>query len=314
MGTPTGEQFELVRASATRQSRAIITEVAAGLRALSVDGIDLVETYPEASLPPWGSGIVLAPWPNRVRDGKWMLDGREQLLDLTEPDKFNAIHGLLRNTAYRMTARTESSITMSATIFPQHGYKFQVDTGVTYQLTDDGIEVTHTVTNAGTNAAPVAIGAHPYLRIGDVPTEDLTLTVAASTRYEVDDRLNPTGEHDVDGTPFDLRAGVRVGDLSLDDGFGGVPADGVHRVAAPDGQVVELWRDAEFAFVQVFTNRLWPRGDGAGGDGLGLAVAVEPMTAPANALNSGAGLRWLEPGETWELHWGIRYSSGTTAV
>lgn len=309
MGTPTGEQFELVRASATRQSRAIITEVAAGLRALSVDGVDLVETYPLTSLPPYGSGIVLVPWPNRVRDGKWMLDGREQLLDITEPDKGNAIHGLLRNTAYRVAARTESSITMSATIYPQHGYKFQLDTSVTYQLTDDGIDVTHTVTNVGDTAAPVAVGAHPYLCIGDVPREDLTLTVAAATRFEVDDRLNPIGEHDVAGTPFDLRAGVRVGDLTVDDGFGGVPSDGLHRMTAPDGSTVELWRDPEFAFVQVFTNRRWPRGDD-----LGLAVAVEPMTAPANALNSGSGLRWLTPGETWELHWGIRYSEGTTAV
>ena len=37
-----------------------------------------------------------------------------------------------------------------------------------------------------------------------------------------------------------------------------------------------------------------------------LVVAVEPMTAPAEAFNSGRGLRRLAPGETWELHWGIR--------
>jgi aldose 1-epimerase len=31
------------------------------------------------------------------------------------------------------------------------------------------------------------------------------------------------------------------------------------------------------------------------------------MTAPADAFNSGEGLRWLAPGETWDLGWGIRY-------
>ena len=35
------------------------------------------------------------------------------------------------------------------------------------------------------------------------------------------------------------------------------------------------------------------------------AVAIEPMTAPADALNSGVGLRRLNPGETWTLEWGI---------
>ena len=35
------------------------------------------------------------------------------------------------------------------------------------------------------------------------------------------------------------------------------------------------------------------------------AIAVEPMTAPADALNSGLGLRWIEPGASWSGHWGI---------
>ena len=48
--------------------------------------------------------------------------------------------------------------------------------------------------------------------------------------------------------------------------------------------------------------------DTPGGPTLGRAVAVEPMTAPANAFNTGAGLRWLEPGETWTVRWGIRHT------
>ena len=38
-----------------------------------------------------------------------------------------------------------------------------------------------------------------------------------------------------------------------------------------------------------------------------LAIAVEPMTAPPDALNSGDGLRWLGPGDMWEARWGIRF-------
>ena len=43
--------------------------------------------------------------------------------------------------------------------------------------------------------------------------------------------------------------------------------------------------------------------------GLGLAVAIEPMTAAPNALNTGLGLRWLEPDENWVVRWGIRYTA-----
>jgi aldose 1-epimerase len=63
-----------------------------------------------------------------------------------------------------------------------------------------------------------------------------------------------------------------------------------------------LWGDESFTYVQVFTSRkLATRPAGA------AALAVEPMTAPANALNTGRGLRWLEPGETWKAEWGIRH-------
>ncbi|HEV7957813.1 MAG: hypothetical protein JWL94_346 [Microbacteriaceae bacterium] len=303
MSTPTGEQFELEAASGSRRSRAIITEVAAGLRALSIDGIDLVETYPGSAVPPYGSGIVLVPWPNRVEDGVWLHHGEKQQLDLTEPERHNAIHGLLRQAAYRVASRSAQAITLAATVFPQHGYPFQLDTTVRYELVADGLKVTHEIWNVGENAAPVAVGAHPYLRLGDVPTEDLVLTLPAGTHLKADDRNNVRSEHPVDGTEFDLRNGVRVGDVLLDDGFGDVGADAAHRLTAPDGRYVELWRDADFAFVQVFTKPDFPK-DG----GFGLAIAVEPMTAPGNAFNNGSGLRWLQPGERWTLSWGIRYS------
>jgi aldose 1-epimerase len=35
------------------------------------------------------------------------------------------------------------------------------------------------------------------------------------------------------------------------------------------------------------------------------AIAVEPCTAPANALRSGSGLSVLAPGESLTLNWGL---------
>ena len=74
---------------------------AAVLREFSVGAITYTETWDDAELPPMGCGIVLVPWPNRVADGRWGLDGATQQLDLTEPSRGHASHGLLRNTAYR---------------------------------------------------------------------------------------------------------------------------------------------------------------------------------------------------------------------
>ena len=90
--------------------------------------------------------------------------------------------------------------------------------------------------------------------------------------------------------------------MTLDDAFGGcVPAAGDelvrHRLLGPDGGV-EVWAEPAFGWVQVFTPSDHP--------GRGRAVAVEPMTCPPDALNSGTGLITLEPGETWQGSWGLR--------
>jgi aldose 1-epimerase len=304
---PTGEQFVIERPTPHGPARAVVTELAGGLRELSIGGVDLVESFPETASPPFAAGIVLVPWPNRVRDGVWSHAGVRQQLDLTEPGKHNAIHGLLRNTAYRLVGHEQASVTLSATVFPQHGYPFLLDTEVRYRLVDDGITVTNTVHNRSDVPAPVAIGSHPFLRIGEVPTEELILEAYADTHLELDDRAIPIGAHPVSGTEYDLRGGRRVGELRLDDAFADVrPVDGVSAVLrAPDGREVRLRQDAAHGYLQVFTPRTFPRATGPG-----LAIALEPMTAAPDALNSGAGLRMLEPGEAWSVGWGIQYRPG----
>ena len=77
MTHPTGDQFVLETSTSTGDVRATITAVAAGIRTLSINGIHLVPSYGEDETPPSGSGIVLVPWPNRIRDGKWSHDGTE---------------------------------------------------------------------------------------------------------------------------------------------------------------------------------------------------------------------------------------------
>jgi aldose 1-epimerase len=308
MTLPTGEHFVLETSTASGDLQATITAVAAGIRTLSINGIDLVPVYAEDLPQPMGAGIVLVPWPNRIRDGIWTHNGIARRLAITEPTRNNAIHGLLRYTEYKAIARERDSVTLSATIYPQIGYPFLLGTAVHYELIADGLKVTHFVENLGAEAAPVAIGTHPYVKIGGVPTADLMLRLDAASHIEVDDRLLPTGEVPVEGTEWDFREGRRVGDVELDDAFGElVSSDGqvTHTLTAPDGRRVSIWADDEFDYVQVFTTREFP---GEQGD---VAIAVEPMTAPAEAFNSGRGLRWLDPGEEWQLSWGIRFEGFT---
>ncbi|WP_394552862.1 aldose 1-epimerase family protein [Agromyces sp. MMS24-JH15] len=311
MTQATGDQYVLETSTASGELRATITGVAAAIRTLSIDGVDLVPSYGEDQTPPSGAGIVLVPWPNRIRDGRWSHAGTEYQLAITEPKLGNAIHGLLRHTEYREVERERDSVTLAATVFPQPGYPFLLGSAVTYELVSDGLRVTHHLQNQGAEPAPIAVGTHPFVKIGGVPTEDLVLRLDAASHIEVDDRLLPTGEVPVAGTEWDFREGRRVGDVSLDDAFGELSSDEdgfvEHTLTAPDGRSVSIWAEDEFAFVQVYTTRTFP---GEEGD---VAIAVEPMTAPAEAFNSGRGLRWLDPGEDWRGTWGIRFRGFTAA-
>jgi aldose 1-epimerase len=282
---------------------AVVAELAASLRRVRVGGTDLVQDYGADALPSGASGIVLVPWPNRVRDGRWTLDGKPQQLDITEPSKGNASHGLLRNTGYRVTDRSDDAVTLSATVFPQHGYPFHLDVSVRYALTPSGIGVTYGVRNVGEGSAPFGVGSHPYLRVGDTAMRDLVVTVSGERLLETDERSLPLREVPVEGSGRDLRSGAALRGLDLDTAYTGLETvDGKvrHRLTAPDGTAVELAADPEFGWVQVFTNEVYDTDDGRID-----AVAVEPMTCPADAFNSGTGLLHLERDEQWVGGWGL---------
>jgi aldose 1-epimerase len=298
-----GDRITLARDTAAAE----IGLVAAVLCELSVGGVRLTETVPPDSLPPMGCGIVLAPWPNRVRDGRWMLDGEPQQLDLTEPALGNASHGLLRNTAYHVLERRPDVVRLGAHIPAQHGWPFALDTWVRYALEPDGLTVTHGARNVGDRPAPWAVGAHPYFRIGETPVERLTVVVDRPEYLELDDRLVPVAVRQVADTPFDLRSPRTLADVDVNVAYGDSEAfigrSEAAWLRAPDGSSLALWLDEEFTWIQVYTPRDVPRADGKG-----PAIAIEPMSAAPDALNSGRGLVWLAPGTEWQASWGVRYA------
>jgi aldose 1-epimerase len=292
----TGRQYELRRGDAL----AVVTELAAGLRWYSRNGVQLTESYGDAEISPGAAGITLAPWANRVEGGVWYLDGRKQQLDITEVSKNNASHGLLRNASYGLVDESPYSVTLEATIFPQHGYPFLLRHRVQYLLSEDlGLVVRQTLVNDSQAAAPFVLGAHPYLRLGDTDLDELLLTVSAGTRLVADERLIPRSSEPVSGAT-DLRGGRFVGTLDIDVALTDLAFDGGtarHTLAAPDGRSVSLWQDESCTYVHVFVTTQFP--------GRARAVAIEPMTGPANAFNSGDGLRWLQPGDSFTMTWGI---------
>ena len=68
---PTGEQYEISAGGCT----AIMTEVGATLRSVAMGGRDVVHGFAADASPTGGRGEQLVPWPNRIRDGRYVFDG-----------------------------------------------------------------------------------------------------------------------------------------------------------------------------------------------------------------------------------------------
>ena len=145
---PTGHRFHL----RGPRSSAEITQVGAALRALTVDGVDLVPRYADDVPTPAASGVVLVPWPNRIRDGKYAFGGVERQLAISEPAFGNASHGLLRFGSYTAAEQTDERVVLTADVVPQTGYPFHLRTRVTYTLLPDGLHVEHHIENVGDEA------------------------------------------------------------------------------------------------------------------------------------------------------------------
>lgn len=145
----------------------------------------------------------MVPWPNRIDGGRWMLDGSVQQLEITDREFYSALHGLLTSTDYLVDDQSASSVTLSAPIRNAIGYPFELVTSVRYSLTETGVGVRHRITNQGTRSAPVAIGTHPYLRVGDAEPISLAVRVPAGLIATLDDRHLPLGWESMAGTTLE---------------------------------------------------------------------------------------------------------------
>lgn len=291
---------------------AVVSATGAGLRALRRGGAALTETWAPGQNPPLSAGLVLFPWPNRTADARFTFAGSAHRLEMTEPARDNASHGLVRRRDFELVDAAAAHVEQAVDVGGEPGWPFPLHHVVRHELTGDGLLVTHSVTNPGDGPAPFGVGVHAFLRAGDAPLDTCTLHVPASRVLPLERERNlPSGPVREVTTDEDFRAPRTLDGVWLDTPFTGLARDDDGRartwLRAPDGTAACLWTSVELGWVQVFTadpahEQAYP--------GRGRALAVEPMSCPPDALNSGVDLVVLEPGQTWSTQWGI---TGMTA-
>ncbi|MGA1836384.1 aldose 1-epimerase family protein [Herbiconiux sp. 11R-BC] len=287
--------------------RASIASIGASLRVLQYRGRDLVVPFDVDEVRPGYRGATLAPWPNRVADGRYAFAGVAQQLPLTEPGRGNALHGLVSWLDFAVTARDADRVTLEAVIEAQDGYPHRLVIEVAYLLDGKGLHETVTARNPGNAPAPYGTGPHPYLVAGAGSVDDWTFTLPAAEVLAVTpDRLLPVGLADVaveDAGVFDFREPRVIADTFIDHAFTGLARDAAGTatvtVTAPEGAGVAMSFGADCPWVQVHTADTPDPATSRRG------LAVEPMTCPPDAFNSGTDLVVIEPGGASSASWTI---------
>jgi aldose 1-epimerase len=244
---------------------------------------------------------LLHPWANRLAGTDYTVDGTSVSMDPHSPLLHRdtnglPIHGLLAacrdwkavgSEANATSARLTAVLDAEDVAGLLDAFPFPHRLELLIELHPGLLAITTTLTATGSVSVPVAFGWHPYLQIPGTPRPHWELELPEMYALELDDRQLPSGtQHLYEGI------GSQLGELTFDDAFGGLEP-GVALSIAGSRHGVAVSFDEGYPYAQVFAP---PNQD---------VVALEPMTAPANALVSGRGLTLAQPGTSYRARFSL---------
>jgi aldose 1-epimerase len=289
---------------------ATVTSVGATLREFARDSVPILWSQDVEAIPLGSSGQVLAPWPNRLAKGRYLYKGIAGKAALDEPERSNAIHGLVRWLEWKLEHLAGDRLTLSCTLAPQPAYPFLLSLELTYALGPSGLTVAVHAASRGSIGAPFGIGFHPYFLAASQGLAGSRLVVPATRHLTLDANGIPTGETAIGAALGALatEGGLALDDAVLDDCFTGLDRDETSvstvRFLPGGGAVAEvaLHLDRNFGYVMCYT------GDTLETSNRRRAVAIEPMTCPPNALASGTAVVALDATSSFDAEFSISVS------
>ena len=228
----------------------------------------------------------LHPWANRLAGFQYRVGDREVVLNpsslfLHFDDNGLPIHGVPwshlswkvpETSQERLVAQFEWARDDLLEIFP-----FRHRLEMTAMLQEESLTLETTLIAGNEGPVPVSFGFHPYFGVPGLPRERWRLKMPAMRRFVLDRKQIPTGKEE----SFE-KMDTELGELEFDDGFALSPGINMFSLEGAGRRITVEFVEG-YPYAQVFA----PKGE--------EYVALEPMTAPTNALTTGNGLRLVDP-------------------
>ncbi len=289
----------------------IIPERGAILMDLKFDGKSIVDSYKKASdldILKWGKNIVLYPFPNRLKAGKYNFEGKEYQFPINEKELKNALHGFgmfqkMRLHGYSISKHHATAVFSNLNSGENEAYPFPHHFKIQFSISSNNeIEVNLVFENKGEGNLPIGLGWHPYFKLAN-KVDSCKLSVPDDFEMEeilVNKKMLPTGKIKKSKV---FHTAEKIGQLELDSCFK------ISRKNKNDNFPFEMtlssaknkftfWQDfssGNMDYVQLF---IPPKRN---------CIAIEPMTCNINAFNNAEGLTVLAPGKALRADFGIRY-------
>lgn len=286
-----GKTINLVNGDFT----ATIVTMGGGLASLRYKGQDIVYPFSTEKLPPLHQGKVLAPFPNRLIDGRYTFKGVKYQLPINNVEQQCAMHGLAAWQEWEIVDMWEHEVVLEHIISPRHGYPFLVKVQAHYELIDGmGLRIEMKAINLAEEDAPFGMGMHTFLTCNHQPINECKLQFPCEYVFRPDERCRPVEKVPVQELGFDFSQPREVGDINFNNCFIS-PHEGRVTTVGLEHNRLFVFLKTSSPYVHLFTPDIFNR----------KALGAEPMSCAPDAFNNGIGLVTLQQHQYFSLNFMI---------
>ncbi len=264
-------------------------DAGASLQELTLNGHAIIQDLNPLTYADTYASSILFPFANRIKDGAYAFEGNSYQLEKNQPQEQNALHGLVYNKTFKVTAKetTDKYALVSLEYIEtskSKGFPFTYNIKLTYKLNTSGLSLGVSITNTDTSPFPFTLGWHPYFISDNLFESELLFD--SNKKLVLGDRNITTGVEDIknEGT-------MQIKDQQLDDCW----ILNSDKVTFKTPRYNLLFScDAETNFLQAYTP---PRKN---------TIAIEPTTGVSDSFNNKIGLETLAPNTSYHLTWNLK--------